>query len=55
VQSGDREYAFTIIADKIKRTRTASERARETLDVYLGKIAAPLLVPISETSTAIIG
>ena len=55
VQSGDREYAFTIIADKIKRTRTASERARETLDIYLGKIAAPLLVPISETSTAIIG
>ncbi len=55
VQSGDREYAFTIIADKIKRTRTASERARETLDIYLGKIAAPLLVPISESTTAIIG
>ncbi len=55
VQSGDREYAFTIIADKIKRTRTASERARETLDIYLGKIAAPLMVPISETATPIIG
>jgi len=55
VQSGDREYAFTIIADKIKKTRSASDRARETLDIYLGKIAAPLMVPIIDTSTAIIG
>ena len=55
VQSGDREYAFTIIADKIKKTRSASDRARETLDIYLGKIAAPLLVPVIDTSTAIIG
>ena len=55
VQSGDREYAFVIIADKIKRTRAASDRARETLDVYLGKIAAPLMVPITETFTAVIG
>ena len=55
VQSGDREYAFTIIADKIKKTRSASDRARETLDIYLGKIAAPLMVPVIDTSTAIIG
>ncbi len=55
VQSGDREYAFTIIADKIKKTRSASDRARETLDIYLGKIAAPLLVPVIDTSTTIIG
>ena len=55
VQSGDREYAFTIIADKIKKTRSASDRARETLDIYLGKIAAPLLVPVIDTSTAVIG
>ena len=54
VQSGDREYAFAIIADKIKKTRSASDRARETLDIYLGKIAAPLMKPISETSTPII-
>jgi D-alanyl-D-alanine carboxypeptidase len=54
VQSGDREYAFTIIADKIKRTRAASDRARETLDIYLGKIAAPLMV-VNETSTAVTG
>jgi D-alanyl-D-alanine carboxypeptidase len=55
VQSGDREYAFTIIADNIKRTTYASEQARKTLDIYLGKIAAPLLLPIIDTSTAIIG
>ena len=55
VQSGDREYAFTIIADNIKRTTYASEQARKTLDVYLGKIAAPLMLPVIETTTATIG
>ena len=55
VQSGDREYAFTIIADNIKRTNYASEQARKTLDIYLGKIAAPLLLPVIDTSTATIG
>jgi D-alanyl-D-alanine carboxypeptidase/D-alanyl-D-alanine-endopeptidase (penicillin-binding protein 4) len=55
VQSGDREYAFTIIADKIKRTTAASERARKTFDIYLAKIAAPLMVPNGETVTPIIG
>ena len=55
VQSGDREYAFTIIADQIGRTNAASERARKTLDIYLGKIAAPLMLPIIETATATIG
>jgi D-alanyl-D-alanine carboxypeptidase len=55
VQSGDREYAFTIIADKIQRTTAASERARKTVDIFLGKIAAPLMAPIGETPTVIIG
>ena len=55
VQSGDREYAFTIIADQIGRTNAASERARKTLDIYLGKIAAPLMLPVIETTTATIG
>jgi D-alanyl-D-alanine carboxypeptidase/D-alanyl-D-alanine-endopeptidase (penicillin-binding protein 4) len=53
VQSGDREYAFVVIADKIKRTNAASDRARKTLDRYLAKIAAPLMAPIVETATAI--
>jgi D-alanyl-D-alanine carboxypeptidase len=51
VQSGDREYAFVIIADKIRRTNTASDRARKTLDRYLAKIAAPLALPQTETET----
>jgi hypothetical protein len=55
VQSGDREYAFTIIADQIRRSNSASELARKSLDIYLSKIAAPLMVPIVETSTVIIG
>lgn len=53
VQSGDREYAFVIIADKISRTYSASERARKTFDRYLSKIAAPLVPLMVETSTAI--
>ena len=55
VQSGDREYAFTIIADQIRRSNSASALARKSLDIYLTKIAAPLVVPIVDTSTVIIG
>jgi len=51
VQSGDREYAFVIIADKIRRTNSASDRARKTLDRYLAKIAAPLAIPAPESAT----
>lgn len=53
VQSGDREYAFVIIADKIRRTNIASDRARKTLDRYLAKIASPLAIPALETVTVI--
>ena len=55
VQSGDREYAFVIIADRIKRTFSASDRARKTLDRYLAKIAAPLMAPsaVVDTATAV--
>jgi len=51
VQSGDREYAFAIIADKIGRTNSASDRARKTVDRYLAKIAAPLAIPTPESAT----
>ncbi len=54
VQSGDREYAFVIIADKIRRTNSASDRARKTLDRYLAKIAAPLAIPVPESATVVI-
>lgn len=53
VQSGDREYAFVIIADQISRTSRASDRARKTLDRYLAKIATPLSIPVSESVTAV--
>jgi len=53
VQSGDREYAFVIIADKIRRTNSASDRARKTLDRYLAKIAAPLAIPEPESATVV--
>ena len=53
VQSGEREYAFVVIADKIKRTNAASDKARKTLDRYLAKIAAPLLTPVVDTATVV--
>jgi D-alanyl-D-alanine carboxypeptidase len=53
VHSGDREYAFAIIADKIGRTNSASDRARKTLDRYLAKIAAPLAIPVPESATVV--
>jgi len=54
VESGDREYAFIVIADEISRTRAASDRARKTIDSYLGKIAAPKTSRSTETSTAVL-
>ena len=50
VDSEDRQYIFVAIADKIPRRYSASERARDTLDRILGKIASPIfpeLVPIT--------
>jgi D-alanyl-D-alanine carboxypeptidase len=49
VDSEDRQYIFVAIADKIPRRYSASERARDTLDRILGKIAAPIfpdLLPV---------
>ncbi len=44
IESGDREYIFVVIADKISRSYSASEKARATLDKYLAKIASPLII-----------
>jgi D-alanyl-D-alanine carboxypeptidase len=46
VESGDREYAFVIIADRLSKTSRAENRARDTVDRILGKIAAPLFPDI---------
>jgi D-alanyl-D-alanine carboxypeptidase len=43
VESGDREYAFVIIADRLKRGNSAENLARATMDKILGKVASPLL------------
>ncbi|MEY2815352.1 MAG: hypothetical protein RIS05_1100 [Actinomycetota bacterium] len=52
IESGDREYIFVVIADKLSRTYSAAKVARDTLDRYLGRIAIPL-EPIVETTTAV--
>ena len=55
VDSEDRQYIFVAIADKIPRRYSASERARDTLDRILGKIAAPIfpeLVPVATPITS---
>jgi len=46
VESGDREYAFVILADRLSKTSRAENRARDTVDRILGKIAAPLFPDI---------
>lgn len=43
VESGQHEYAFVVIADKLPRTYSAGERARAIVDRILGKIAAPFI------------
>jgi D-alanyl-D-alanine carboxypeptidase len=46
VESGDREYAFVILADHLRRTNRAETRARDTVDRILGKIASPFFPDI---------
>lgn len=43
VESGDREYAFVILADRLRKGSVAESRARNTVDRLLGKVAEPLL------------
>ena len=50
VEAGDREYAFVIIADQLRRSSVASKRARDTVDRILGKLALPFAPqPVVET------
>lgn len=51
IDSGDREYIFVVIADKLRKTYSATELARDTLDRYLVRIAVPREI-IIETTTA---
>ncbi len=44
VDAGDREYIFVVIADRIKKGRSPTRQARNTIDRLLGKIASPYFV-----------
>ena len=46
IESGEHEYIFVVIADQIPKGHTAATRARNALDRILGKIAAPLIMPV---------
>jgi D-alanyl-D-alanine carboxypeptidase/D-alanyl-D-alanine-endopeptidase (penicillin-binding protein 4) len=52
IESGDREYIFVVLADRLSRTNSAAKIARDTLDRYLGRIATPL-IPITESETVV--
>ena len=52
IESGDREYVFVVLADRLSRTHSAAKIARDTLDRYLGRIALPF-EPITESETAV--
>lgn len=52
IEAQDREYIFVVLADRLSRTNSAAEIARDALDRYLGRIAVPLAV-ISETETVV--
>ena len=53
IESGEREYIFVTVADKIARGNRASDKARALMDRILGRIAAPTVptTPAIETST----
>lgn len=50
VEAGDREYAFVIIADRLKKDSASQKLARDTVDRILGKLAAPITAPAQESS-----
>ena len=52
IESGDREYVFVVLADRLSRTYSAAKIARDTLDRYLGRIAVPL-EPKTESETVV--
>jgi hypothetical protein len=53
IESGEREYIFVTVADKIPRGNRASDRARALMDRILGRIAAPTIavVPAIDSTT----
>ena len=58
VESGDREYAFVVIADNIRSGSRYHELARNTVDRLLGGLAQPLSytksTAVAESATAVV-
>jgi len=52
IESGDHEYVFVVLADRLSRTYSSAKIARDTLDRYLGRIAVPF-EPITESETVV--
>ena len=52
IESGDHEYVFVVLADRLSRTYSAAKIARDTLDRYLGRIAVPF-ESITESETVV--
>ena len=50
IDSGEHEYAFVIIADRVGKYHAAESAARATIDRILGKIASPLII-VHQTDT----
>ena len=50
IDSGEHEYAFVIIADRVGKYYAAESAARATIDRILGKIASPLII-VHQTNT----
>ena len=50
IDSGSHEYAFVIIADRVRHSYYAEANARAAVDKLLGKIAQPLVLAQTENS-----
>lgn len=50
ITSGDKEYTFAVIADRIPRYYSATERARAAIDRMIGSLAKPADTEILEAS-----
>lgn len=48
IDSGVHEYAFVVIADRVRHSHYAESNARAVMDRILGKIAQPLIIAQSE-------
>ncbi|MGI9226644.1 MAG: D-alanyl-D-alanine carboxypeptidase [Candidatus Nanopelagicaceae bacterium] len=44
IESGEHQYAFAILADRLQRGYYAESAARATIDKILGRIAAPMII-----------